>query len=705
MGHTAPSTILLVESDIAKATDTATRLQAFLGGFRIETVCSEALLLERLAEQSDGAYACIVLPSSAHNDTVRDMIAKIRRYDAGVPVIGTSDNRGFPADDTANPRTTKACGKSSCSEAVLADRIRRAISKPPCHGPSSRVDDRAALMMLLEGQRGATCDSRPTPETYLNARAVHHAVMAAMDQGVIVTDHRGRILYANARLLDIVGASVDNTVGNDVASLLAGAADRLAWEQMTDVDDGRGIAEIEVNLVGDGIPVSVQVTRIRVALATGPDSAPKAVYLVEDLTTLRSREAVIVSQELRLHEMSVADGLTGLANRRGFNAAASVAWARRRNPRESLACVMIEVDHFGKVNGEYGRATGDEILRGLADVVGPYVDKIATVARYGCGELAILLPKTGARDACLWAENVRGRIESMRFSIRGHIHRVTVSVGIGVTSGGLSGPGELICRSSLALQDAKRKGRNRCSLWKPTSVADILAEAHADDSPDHAMRQCSIEIEPPSGGMDSRMAITMAQAMSDKDQATSSHCMWVGWLAAEVGRRLGMDQARVEELHTAGVLHDVGKLGVPSAILLKPGPLSDHERQLVDCHTRIGADLVARHRGSERLQTAIRCHHDWYDGSRNVSGTATKDLPRYARILSATDAYQSMIEERPYRAPRTSEQAVDELRKYSGTQFDPEIVEALAEIITPRGRCESPFLGAVSATKATPDMD
>lgn len=186
---------------------------------------------------------------------------------------------------------------------------------------------------------------------------------------------------------------------------------------------------------------------------------------------------------------------------------------------------------------------------------------------------------------------------------------------------------------------------------------------------------------PHDGAIKLHTAVEMVQAICRKDQATSSHCMWVGWLAAEVGRRLGMSPEQTEELRTAGVLHDVGKLDIPKSILLKPGPLTEQERRVVDRHAKVGAEIVARRRGGQRLQQAIRCHHDWYDGSRNVSGLDPRRLSPYARILSVADAYQSMIEERPYRLSRTPAQAIRELRRCSGTQFDPTVVRALAEIM------------------------
>jgi putative nucleotidyltransferase with HDIG domain len=167
--------------------------------------------------------------------------------------------------------------------------------------------------------------------------------------------------------------------------------------------------------------------------------------------------------------------------------------------------------------------------------------------------------------------------------------------------------------------------------------------------------------------------------------------MWVGWLAAEIAQRVGLSTLQTEQLRVAGILHDVGKIGLPEAILLKPGPLTESERNLVDCHAEIGASLLARHRADPEIQQAIRCHHDWYDGSRGVSGLSGEALPRSARILAVADSFQSMVEDRPYRPPRTAVEAVAELRRCSGGQFDPAIVEVVSEIMSSSaGRASAP---------------
>jgi len=195
-----------------------------------------------------------------------------------------------------------------------------------------------------------------------------------------------------------------------------------------------------------------------------------------------------------------------------------------------------------------------------------------------------------------------------------------------------------------------------------------------------------------------RILLAMVRTIAQTDRITGSHCIWVGRLAARIGRRMGMSERHARQLHLAGILHDLGKLGIPQSILMKPGPLTEQERDVVDRHAQIGAELAARCRANRRIQQAIRYHHDWYDGSKGTSGLRGTRLPQDARILAVADSFQSMVEERPYRRRLPHTRAVAELRRCSGSQFDPGIVETLALVVAsrtthPKGRSIRQVIG------------
>lgn len=520
----------------------------------------------------------------------------------------------------------------------------------------------------------------------LGLDGLQEVVLRAMGEGVIVTDAGDRILFANDQFLSLVGMNEEALLGTDVYELLADDLAIQAWERAVHLAEQDKTARVELSLRGPGNAVPVQLTRTSLGQAESTKVGGPTVNLFSDLTSIKEREAVILDQNKRLHKLAITDELTGLMNRRRFNEILARMWQRWRRKGESMACIMIDVDHLRRVNDRFGRSRGDVVLRRIADVLRSNALAEGAVARYGGSEFGVVLPKTSGQGAYLWAEQLRRGVEDLSIIVGSDELRVTTSIGVASTSNKLSGPGELVCRADLALYDAKRKGRNRVSLWRMPSAAELI-EAARDEVPTQAAEM------PPARATQgddpawvSHTAMAMARAIGEKDHATGAHCMWVGWLAAEVGRQLGMNEHQADQLHTAGVLHDLGKISVPSAILLKPGPLTQQERDLVDCHADIGADLVNRQHADIKIQQAIRYHHDWFDGSRGNSGKSGPNLPHYARILSVADSFQSMIEERPYRPALSIEEALCELRRCSGSQFDPDVVEVLAKVVTDQDR-------------------
>ena len=173
----------------------------------------------------------------------------------------------------------------------------------------------------------------------------------------------------------------------------------------------------------------------------------------------------------------------------------------------------------------------------------------------------------------------------------------------------------------------------------------------------------------------------LADAIEAKDAYTRGHCESVMRLAVEVGRRLQLKGEKLDEVRYSALLHDVGKIGVPDGILLKPGKLMDEEFMIIQRHPAIGRDLVARVPTLNRLTDAILHHHEKWDGSGYPEGLAGEGIPLAARIVGAVDAFDAMTTPRPYRDMVSHADAVIELKRCSGTQFDPQIVDLIDQIL------------------------
>lgn len=178
----------------------------------------------------------------------------------------------------------------------------------------------------------------------------------------------------------------------------------------------------------------------------------------------------------------------------------------------------------------------------------------------------------------------------------------------------------------------------------------------------------------------------LASAIDARDPSTKRHSEHVSGIAVEIGQEMGLGEADLEILEWGGLFHDIGKIGISDAVLLKPGRLDREERIQMNRHPVKGAEILAN---ADRLRTVVplvRFHHEWYNGSGYPDRLIGEEIPLLARILAVADAFEAMTAVRPYQLrPKSLEQAIAELRRCSGTQFDPKVVDAFVRTRTARG--------------------
>jgi putative nucleotidyltransferase with HDIG domain len=195
-----------------------------------------------------------------------------------------------------------------------------------------------------------------------------------------------------------------------------------------------------------------------------------------------------------------------------------------------------------------------------------------------------------------------------------------------------------------------------------------LEQARREETETSAMRQQSQELL-------LGAVMLLAETLDLRDPTTAKHAITVGAYARTAARALGLPPARVERIHAAGVLHDLGKLGVADAILFKPGPLLPEEWREMERHPEVGAQIL-EHAGMEDIAEWVRSHHERIDGNGYPRGLPADEIALEARILAVVDAYEAMIADRPYRKAMSGEAARDELLRCAGSQFDPLVVDA-----------------------------
>ena len=174
---------------------------------------------------------------------------------------------------------------------------------------------------------------------------------------------------------------------------------------------------------------------------------------------------------------------------------------------------------------------------------------------------------------------------------------------------------------------------------------------------------------------------TFTSFIDAKDPYTRGHSVRVAFYARELAKEMGLPENDVNNIYYSGLMHDAGKISVPDAVLNKPGKLNDGEFQLIKSHTTNGARMLRNYTAIEGLKEVALYHHEKYNGNGYPTGTAGKEIPLYARVVCVADSYDAMSSNRVYRNKLTKEQIISELERCAGTQFDPEIVPYMVDMI------------------------
>ncbi|MBA2462067.1 MAG: diguanylate cyclase [Actinobacteria bacterium] len=359
---------------------------------------------------------------------------------------------------------------------------------------------------------------------------------------------------------------------------------------------------------------------------------------------------------LRAMRLAMTDPLTSLGNHRHFHDRLRRELADSHAQDYPLSLCLVDVDDFKRINDRFGHPEGDKVLAHLATKL----RQGGEAFRLGGDEFALLLPGRDDEGAGTAAEAIVQRFAAVELESAG---LVTVSAGIATASAGLLDHEELVRRADGALYWAKELGKNQVHVYRP-DVIEIAELKQIAAGPDPAARF--------------RAAASLARAVDARDEYSGSHSERVAALAARLAVRLGVDRDQVELTRLAGSLHDLGKLAIPESILRKPGPLSDAERNVLERHPQVGFRMLES-LGAEPVAEWVLRHHERWDGAGYPDGVAGRTIPFGARIIFVADAYDAMTSNRVYRERRSPDEAIAELERCSGSQFDPVVVAALAE--------------------------
>jgi diguanylate cyclase (GGDEF)-like protein len=476
-------------------------------------------------------------------------------------------------------------------------------------------------------------------------------LVGALEEAVFLHHADGHIELLNASARAMAGTELD---------VIASPSRESDWRAVS--DDGLPIEGAQTPVgrsFADGTPQRDVIgldhaghERRWVDVSTRPltrpgESAPYAVVCsCTDVTERQNLEA-------HLLDLADRDPLTGLWNRRRFEQDLEQQLGRCRRYGERAALMVLDIDGFKQVNDELGHLAGDELLCELATALSSRLRASDRAARLGGDEFAVLLLCVDEEDTEKITQDLATRLRDAAED------RIPLSISIGVS---LLGP------HTGSVNDALQAADRAMYVEKQRRVTQ---------------RSLHGALRPPAGATGEMASLrALLAAVNARDSYTASHSREVVRLARGVSRSLGLGESETAEVEHVALLHDVGKIAIPDAILRKARSLTEHEQTLMRQHPVVGAEILASTPELAHLAPAVRAEHERWDGGGYPDGLTGDAIPIASRIVFVCDAYHAMTSDRPYRRAMSADQAREEIARSAGTQFCPVAAAALLDVLT-----------------------
>jgi diguanylate cyclase (GGDEF)-like protein len=371
----------------------------------------------------------------------------------------------------------------------------------------------------------------------------------------------------------------------------------------------------------------------------------------------RAAQARISRQTAALVEASHRDSLTQALSHGAVVGYLAQEIERARESNATIDVALLDVDNFRLFNETHTHRVGDEILLTVSQAVTAELSAEMVVGRYGPDEFLIVRPAGSDADLLATVEGIRARLADLSLQFESS-ERLPLTVSAGICSYPRHGTSVTVLLSLAAqtLEAAKSSG------------GDAVRTADTNVSDADAAVKSSFDV-----------LQSLVFAVDTKDRYTKRHSQDVARYAVFLGTQIGLDEEKLQTLHIAGLLHDVGKIGVPDQILRKPGRLTRAEMEAVKQHVALGDLIVREMPDVSMVRAGIRDHHERWDGHGYLEGLAGRDIPLVARILAVADAFSAMTTTRPYRKALDVREALTRLGDAAGTQLDERLVRVFIE--------------------------
>lgn len=392
-----------------------------------------------------------------------------------------------------------------------------------------------------------------------------------------------------------------------------------------------------------------------------------------DLLFTMVNSAALALDNAQMYERAkleaITDGLTRLYNHRYFHEA--LGKIVNNKEREVFSLAMIDVDMFKLYNDLYGHSAGDKALERIAYVLKKSLRKEDILARYGGEEFAVILPGLRREDSLKVAERLRLAVEEEFGHTKNISEFLTISIGVAnYPFHGRSGE-EIVEYADTALYIAKKRGRNQCVLYeKENGKSGSLKEIDG--------------IEKVQGDIDAAYfsaIYALAATIDAKDHYTYGHSENVSKYGVMLAKAAGFSEESINIVKDAGLLHDIGKIGVPEYILTKPSQLTNGEFDIMKKHVEISVTIIKHVPSLVKVIPAIMTHHERCDGNGYPRGIKGESIPLEGRCLCIVDAFDAMTSDRPYRKALSLDRAIAELERGRGVQFDERLTNVFVNLL------------------------
>jgi diguanylate cyclase (GGDEF)-like protein/PAS domain S-box-containing protein len=463
-----------------------------------------------------------------------------------------------------------------------------------------------------------------------NFRITLHSI----GDGVITTDMDRKVTMLNSVAEKMTGWSSSEAIGKkftqvfNIKSADTGNAAKNPVEEVIATDE---ICELENHTV----LTSTDGTQRHIADSAAPikDFMGKTSGVVMVFRDVTEKKNTLE----KIKYLSFHDGLTGLYNRNYFESEIELLDEPSQLP---ISIICGDVNGLKLLNDVYGHKAGDELLKEISLILKQSCTENDVVSRWGGDEFAIVMPKTSKAQANIVRDNIQKACENAAYK------PIILSISLGVST-------------------------------KNTQSEDInLVQKDAED------RMYTHKLVEGKCAR-SRIISSLQNTLYERSSETEEHAIRMASIAVLFGNQLKLSHYEIVELKLLSVLHDVGKIGVPDNILNKPGNLTPEEWYEMKKHPEIGYRIAQSTSELSHISELILTHHERWDGAGYPQGIAHENIPKLARIIAIVDSFDAMTNNRTYKKTLSVEQALAEIKRCSGTQFDPELVEAFLKIQLP----------------------